>query len=164
MTEKQVALALITHFRRSNYFVECPCCRGEHALNNIDLFYIHDIPTKAKSLIHELRDDLAQRATDLQLWRKNMSKRSEIGARAVNLGFLYEKIAPTLKGFGFNRNDCRSLGDPVDHIIFDGLAETGKVERLIIADVKSGKARLSERQQSIKACLKAKRVKFEVYK
>ena len=35
------------------------------------------------------------------------------GLFSVNLGFVLERIAPSLDGFTFDRNDCRSMFDPL---------------------------------------------------
>jgi predicted Holliday junction resolvase-like endonuclease len=73
----------------------------------------------------------------------------------VNIGFILERIAPAMKAFEFDRNDCRSLFDPIDYIIFSGLTCHGKVDRLIFADIKTGNARLSAHHQRTPRKLKA---------
>ena len=59
-------------------------------------------------------------------------------------------LAPTLDGFTFNKNDCRSMFDPIDYVIFEGLSEKQKVDKILFVDIKSGKARLSAKQKKIK--------------
>jgi predicted Holliday junction resolvase-like endonuclease len=72
-------------------------------------------------------------------------------------------LAPALPGFHLNRNDVRPLGDPIDMIVFEGLSKRGRVERILFADVKSGNARLSVRQRSIRQSIERKRVEFHTY-
>ena len=89
--------------------------------------------------------------------------RIEAAARSVNIGFAVERIAPVLQGFGFDRNDCRSMFDPVDYVIFDGLTRNHRIEKIVFSDIKSGKARLNFRQQQIKQAVVQKKVEFLQY-
>ena len=53
--------------------------------------------------------------------------------------------------------------DPIDYVIFEGLSEKQKVEKIIFMDIKSGKARLSQKQKKIKAAVDNKQVQFKTY-
>ena len=77
---------------------------------------------------------------------------------------MLERIAPSLDGFKFEQNDCRSLFDPIDYVIFEGLTKKGKVDKIIIVDIKSGNARLSGKQRKIKELVNDKKVEFKTYK
>ena len=87
-----------------------------------------------------------------------------MGAKAINLGFLLERLAPTLDGFTFNKNDCRSMFDPIDYVIFEGLSEKQKVDKIVFVDIKTGGARLTPKQRKIKQVVEDKNVGFKTYK
>ena len=54
--------------------------------------------------------------------------------------------------------------DPIDYVIFEGLSEKQKVDKNIFMDIKSGKARLSQKQRKIKEAVDNKKVQFKTYK
>ena len=78
-----------------------------------------------------------QRRAELKQRKINIPLKSQKGSKAVGIGFIYERLAPTLDGFTFNKNDCRYKFDPIDYIIFEGLSEKNRVEKIIIKDIKS---------------------------
>ena len=49
-------------------------------------------------------------------------------------------------------------------IIFEGLSEKQKVDKILFVDIKSGKARLSAKQKKIKTAVEEKQVEFKTYK
>ena len=108
--------------------------------------------------------DQKERRAELKQHKLNIPLRSERTTKAVGIGFIYERLAPTLEGFTFNKNDCRSMFDPIDYVIFEGLSEKKKVDKIIFMDVKSGKARLSAKQRTIKRVVEDKKVQFRTYK
>jgi predicted Holliday junction resolvase-like endonuclease len=87
-----------------------------------------------------------------------------VGAKSINIGFILERLAPAMKSFRFNTNDCRSLFDPIDYVIFEGLSSKGKVERILFADIKTGNARLNDHQKRIRSVIEKKRLLWDVYK
>jgi predicted Holliday junction resolvase-like endonuclease len=62
------------------------------------------------------------------------------GSDNIEVFCILERIAPVLEEFRFNKNDCRSLFDPIDYVIFDGLHKNGKVQKIFFIDIKSGGA------------------------
>jgi predicted Holliday junction resolvase-like endonuclease len=82
----------------------------------------------------------------------------------VNVGFILERLAPTMQGFRFDRNDCRSLFDPIDYVIFEGLSKKGAVSRIIFSDIKTGAAKLSKKQKDIKTLVEKKKIGWDTYK
>ncbi len=111
-----------------------------------------------------MRDNLKEKANNLNQRRAAISKKSEVGARAVNVGFILERLAPSMKTFRFERNDCRSLFDPIDYVVFEGLSQKGVVSKILFADIKTGKAPLADNQKEIKALVEKKQVNWETYK
>jgi predicted Holliday junction resolvase-like endonuclease len=99
---------------------------------------------------------------------KEARNRSIDGSRAVIKGKIAEQLAPVLPNFKYLPSDARFIGDPIDYIIFNGytdLKDNGGAEsnlEVIILDIKTGNASLSEFQQSIARAIKAGRVRFEV--
>ncbi len=65
--------------------------------------------------------------------------------------------------FRFNHNDCRSLFDPIDYVIFEGLSKKGTVDKIFFVDIKTGNARLSSKQKEIKAVINGKKVNFQKF-
>jgi predicted Holliday junction resolvase-like endonuclease len=109
------------------------------------------------------RQELKERKSELRERRKHISQSSEIQARATNIGFILERLAPSLSTFRFECSDCRSLFDPIDYVIFEGLCETGAVSRIIFADVKTGNGKLSSKQREIRHLVNSKKVEFDTY-
>lgn len=87
--------------------------------------------------------------------------KSETGALSTKMGFILERITPLLTSFRFNHNDCRSLFDPIDYVIFDGLTDTGSVKKIFFVDIKTGYARLTSRQKEIKNLISNNKVTFK---
>ena len=71
-----------------------------------------------------------------------MTKTARRTAEAVNLGKIVEKIVPSFASFSYEPGDCRALFEPIDYLVFSGLAKQNQVEALFFVDVKSGNARL----------------------
>jgi predicted Holliday junction resolvase-like endonuclease len=61
----------------------------------------------------------------------------------------------------FSPRDCRALFEPIDYLIFPGLAARRRVDCVIFADVKSGKARLKSMQRDIHRIVDTGRVFFK---
>ncbi len=68
-----------------------------------------------------------------------------------------------MKDFCFEKNDCRSLFDPIDYVIFEGLTQKGKVSKILFVDIKTGKASLSGRQKTIRNLVEDKKVTWDTY-
>ncbi len=89
---------------------------------------------------------------------------------ATRRGQIAEELAPMLPGFPYNPADCKFLGDPIDYVIFDGLAaaRTGDGDlhsiNIVFVDVKSGNANLNKYQRAIRAAVVAGNVTFATAK
>lgn len=98
-------------------------------------------------------------------WReKRLTKAAARAAlersRRVLKGQAAEQLAPLAQEFQYLANDARFLGSPVDYLIFDGLSESGEVE-VVFLEVKSGQARLTEREARVRDAVNAGRVRWE---
>lgn len=157
---KEIIKTLIS----KRFYAECPCCQEPVLLKNAGLFYLDDFSQKGKSLYQEHLEEIEERKRQLKERPKKIAVKSETGARAVNIGYILERIAPSLKAFQFNRNDCRSIFDPIDYIIFENLSNKGRVSRIIFTEIKTGQARLTYRQNEIKQLVEKKKISFKTYR
>jgi hypothetical protein len=86
-------------------------------------------------------------------------------SRAVLKGKIGEQMAPMLPEFRYNPADARFLGSPIDYIIFDGYSEAkdgnGKIHRIVLMDVKTGKAKLSPIEKKVKEAVAAGSIEWE---
>lgn len=98
---------------------------------------------------------LAWRATAVRRIRQDAIRRSQ----AVLAGQVHEQLVPHLPGFEFNPRDARFLGSPVDFVVFDGLA-TGEVTRVVFLEIKTGRSRLSRREQQVREAVRSRRVEW----
>lgn len=98
---------------------------------------------------------------------KEAKKRSNNMQRNVLKGQIGEQFTPFIADFPYNPSDCRFLGEPIDYMIFqnlhacsEGLADIEDVQ-IIIAEVKTGNARLNARQKIIKQAIANGQVSFK---
>ena len=161
-TKKEIRETLKT-LNNSKFHIECPSCFEEINLKNAGLFHLDDFTPEAMEVYKEMIAYQKERRAELKQRRIDIPLKSQKGSKAVGIGFIYERLAPTLDGFTFNKNDCRSMFDPIDYVIFEGLSEKQKVEKIIFMDIKSGKARLSQKQKKIKEAVDNKKVQFKTY-
>jgi predicted Holliday junction resolvase-like endonuclease len=82
-------------------------------------------------------------------------------SRATLVGHVLERLAPFFRRFKHDARDFRSLMNPIDYVIFDGITARGEVERITFAEVKVGTSRPTGRQQSVAEAIKRGRVQFE---
>lgn len=163
MNLKKEGKEVIETLEEDRFFVECPCCGEPILLRDAGLFYFDDFSPEAEELYKERVRELKDREKDLRERRKVIPQVSEVKARAVNIGFILERIAPCMKGFCFERNDCRSLFDPIDYLIFEGLSKKGSVSKILFVDIKTGGATLSKKQKEIRGLIERKKVSWDTY-
>ena len=98
--------------------------------------------------------------------RQDAVKRS----RSVINGQIIEQIAPLLPDFPAKYSEVSFLGRPVDFIGFCGLDnskgenEQCKVDEILFIEIKTGTAKLSEREKAIKQAVDEKRVRYVVWR
>jgi len=103
----------------------------------------------------------------LILTRRNFArenKRRLEQSRAVLKGQAVEQLAPLLPGFPYSLKDARFMGQPVDYLIYSGLAETGQVRELVFCEIKTGQSRLTPVEVSIKEAVESGRIRFETWR
>lgn len=163
MSLAKEANEVIRTLESSRSYAQCPCCEEPILLKDAGLFYLDDFPPHAEQAYQQLLQDLQEQQKVLRARRKTISKTSEVGAKAVNIGFILERIAPSMEEFRFDRNDCRSLFDPIDYVIFEGLSKKGAVTKILFADIKTGGAQLGPRQKEIRNLVERRHVVWDTY-
>jgi predicted Holliday junction resolvase-like endonuclease len=154
---------IIETLHKGNFYADCPCCGSEIPLRKTGLFANDNFSNQALNIYEEQLELIRERKNELKELRDKGATKSGIGAKSINIGFILERIAPTMKRFRFNHNDCRSLFDPIDYIIFEGLTTKGRYDKIFFVDIKTGKARLNMKQREIKGLIGAKKVEFKKY-
>jgi len=95
--------------------------------------------------------------------RRDASDRS----RVVLKGKIAEHMVPLLGDiFKYDPSDARFIGAPIDYLIFDGYTRvkddnSDEPITVILADVKTGGARLNKTERRIKEAVEQGRVKWE---
>jgi len=116
---------LIQFLQSNNFKAESPNCNGKMDLSETALFDAENFTPEAKELLKELKLFNKERKEELKGRSGKMSQKIETTTQSVNIGFILKRLAPALKMFRFDKNDCRSLFDPIDYVIFEGLNKTG---------------------------------------
>lgn len=165
MDSKKEAKRIIQILETSHLYAECPCpdCGGQFLLGDAGLFYLDDFSSEAEKLYQQRIEELKEYEKKIRKMRKKIKQTSQIGAEATNIGFLLERLAPCMKAFPFQRNDCRSLFDPIDYIVFDGLSKGGPINKIVFMDIKTGRPRLTGSQPEIRNLVERKRVIWDTY-
>lgn len=148
-----------------NLYAECP--NGDiFPLHKAIMFYADGpIPPEVQKIIETKKADLKERERSVLERRKKLKQRSETATRTVGIGKIIEKVAPAIKGFKYDRRDCRALFEPIDYIVFDGLtSKNGWVDSLFFVDIKTGKASLNEHQKQIRDAVKSGKVEWDTFK
>ena len=162
-TKKEIKETLDA-LNNGQFHIECPSCDEEIKLSEAGLFHLDNFTPESLDIYKRMVAEQKERRASLKERKLNIPIKSEVGAKAINLGFLLERLAPTLDGFTFNKNDCRSMFDPIDYVIFEGLSEKQTVDKILFVDIKSGGARLTSKQRKIKQVVEDKKVGFNTYK
>ena len=154
---------LINFLQQNGFKANCPTCGEGIQLKDARLFSVDNFNAQAKQLLNEKKEELKIQREAISKKKSSTQQRVETTTNSVNMGFILERLAPVLEHFPFDKNDCRSLFDPIDYVIFEGLQKTGKVQKIFFVDIKSGKAKLKANQKAIKQMIEQKKVVFKNY-
>jgi len=155
MAIRELSLNFLDFIRSQDQIMgRCPLCNGFIRVSEMELFYMPDRKEDVLQVLRDKERELKDRETEI---RADAAKRS----RAALLGSLMEQIGPLLPGFNYDVNDLRALWDPVDFVAFKGIGVNRKVDSITFIDIKTGQARLSTVQKSIKEAVEAGNVRFE---
>ena len=95
-------------------------------------------------------------------------KEKEIKNQALNQqrhvikGKISEQLAPYFPDFPFRASECRFLGSPIDLVVFQGM-DYGRVDNIILVDIKTNNSKLTPLQQSIAYAAQNKKVFWYTY-
>ncbi len=123
--------------------------------------------TELTSLIQSHAAELSEIYLQHQNAINQARQKSVDASRNVIKGQVAEQLAPYLPHFNYLPSDARFIGDPIDYLVIDGYTNlkdgNGSPDDLqvVLIDIKSGKAKLSERQVAIQKTVEAGRVRFE---
>lgn len=148
--------------KQRGLFAGCPSCDAEFPLANAVLFDAtrEQLPRPAVEYLSRRREELIKLRSELRARKLAATMRPRIAAKAVNIGKVVEKIAPSLPGFPVTSSDCRSLLEPIDYVVFRGLSAKGRIDSLVFVDVKTGRGRLSGMQSQVKNLVECGKVKL----
>ncbi|HWB90748.1 MAG TPA: Holliday junction resolvase-like protein [Puia sp.] len=163
MPSKTAHQDIIAALKKGNFFIECPDTRTDVSLKLATIFDRDNFSEEALAYYEEQLAFVKAEKLRLKKMKEAGAIKSEVGAQAINLGFILERLAPTLSSFPFSHHDCRSLFDPIDYVIFEGLSKNGRVDKIIFTDIKTGKARLKPRQREIRQVVEKKKITFKTY-
>jgi predicted Holliday junction resolvase-like endonuclease len=154
---------IIQALRNGNFYAECPNTEEDISLKKAALFDNDNFTDEALEIYQQQLDDIRATKERLKKIKEIGTTKSESGAQYVNIGKILERLAPALGSFRFNHNDCRSLFDPIDYVIFEGLSKSGTVNKIFFIDIKTGNKRLEKRQKEIKDVILNNKVSFKKY-
>lgn len=150
--------------------VECPRCNGEFPIRRGRLFGMYDLyPPTIRKIISERFESADESVAELKKRKRQLSENKKkqparISAAALgsNFGKIAEQILPVFLTFPYKQNECRPLFEPVDYVVFTGLARGGRVQAIRLVDVKTGNAGLSRGQRQIRDRVSEGKVKHKV--
>jgi len=163
MTNESKAKQFIRALETDGVYAECPACEDTIKLKDAGLFYLDSFSDTAREVSSVLKREQRERADELTARRKSICATSEVGAQTVNMGLILERLAPRMASFRFERSDCRSLFDPIDYLIFEGLSTKGVVSKIFFMEIKTGGSSLKPSQKQIRSLVQSKKVSLAVY-
>ena len=93
----------------------------------------------------------------IDLKEKNAKVLSQRKSSEVRLGKIGENMAPFFTDWPYDPNGFRFLGNPIDGIQFND-------DEIVLVEIKTGKARLTNSQKRAKELVKEGKVKFATFR
>lgn len=140
-----------------NTYAQCPDCQAIHRLNEFKIF-------QGKTPPKDLLDQLRLAEEEFESKKKKLIAESIEKSKQVYIGKTLEHLAPTIATWGHKPRDCRFLAEPIDFIAFDGLFEKDEVNQITFIEAKTGNAKQSPREKSIKNAIEKGKVYFEEFR
>lgn len=94
---------------------------------------------------------------------KNIREDAIAKSQAVTMGKVTEHFIPYLPEFGYNPQDARFIGNPIDFVVFDGLSE-GDLRQVVFVEVKTGGSTLNTRERRVRDVVQSGKVNWEQVK
>lgn len=140
-----------------NTYAQCPDCQAIHRLNEFKIF-------QGKKPPKDLLDQLRQAEEEFEEKKRKIIDASIEKSKQVYIGKTLEHLAPVVSSWGHKPRDCRFLAEPIDFIAFDGLFEDNTVSKITFIEAKTGNAKQSPREKSIKNAVEKGEVYFEEFR
>ena len=160
MKEQADISQIISSLKNSDLNAQCPC--GE--VSPLSDFIIYDgtiTPPNDAKKIHELYEIHYNKKVEKLKTRKiSATEGAEKKSLEVGFGKTIEKMVHLLKDFNFPVEDCSFLAEPLDVIVFNGIAENN-VNHITFMEIKTGKATLNKHQRMIRDAVYDHKVKVE---
>ncbi len=83
-----IAKQIIHTLTHERFYVVCPSCQETIRLRDAHLFHLDSFTPEAEKLYEERVAQLREQVKELREERRNISKRSEVGAKSINIGFI----------------------------------------------------------------------------
>lgn len=153
---------IIRELEESNLSAQCPDCGCGFRLSEALIFdALEKFPKAAQQRRKALLSSLRERSEDLSKRHKSAEITAEQKAIDVGLGKILEKVLPAFKGFTIKSSDCRLLYEPIDMIVFHGIARR-KIESITFLEIKSGHSQLNKHQRLVRDAVLEDKVNFRV--
>lgn len=107
--------------------------------------------------------EILKSKTEIQGLIRQASREAVQRSRATLLGRMFERLAPCFRKFAYDPRDMRSICDPFDYVLFDGLTVERQVKEIVFIEVKCGTGRLSNVQRGVVQAVDQRRVHSEVW-
>lgn len=140
-----------------NIYAQCPACNEIHRLNEFKIF-------SGKKPPKDMLDQLRQAEEEFEERKRKIIESSIEKSKQVYIGKTLEHLAPVVSSWGHKPRDCRFLAEPIDFIAFDGLFEDNTVNKITFIEAKTGNAKQSSREKSIKNAVEKGKVYFEEFR
>jgi predicted Holliday junction resolvase-like endonuclease len=110
----------------------------------VDVTYIREEQNRLATADAKLRFEQWLQEKEKEIREDAIAK-----SQAVTMGKVTEHFIPYLPEFGYNPQDARFIGNPIDFVVFDGLSE-GDLRQVVFVEVKTGGSVLSKRERWIR--------------
>jgi predicted Holliday junction resolvase-like endonuclease len=107
--------------------------------------------------------EILKSKTEVQSLIREASKDAVKRSRATLLGRMLERLAPCFHKFAYDPRDMRSICDPYDYVLFNGLTVERRVKDITFIEIKCGMGRETSVQRSLREAVDEKRVFAEVW-
>lgn len=157
---KSIVTDLIKSLQRSKkWLITCPDCCADIPSNRADLCTAENLSKRAEAIKDQRLQELTDIATEIEALKGRKLETLTKQVNSVNAGKLIEKFAPILDGFDCAPLDCHAIYEPIDYIVFHG-HQHGDITNIELIDIKSGGARLTGIQRTIKGAIEEGNLHF----
>jgi len=89
----------------------------------------------------------------MELKKRNIKLVGDKTSLVVKHGLSWEQFVPWMKGYPFDPNNFKFIGNPIDGLSFED-------DNIYFVEIKTGRAKLTSRQRQIRDLVKNKKVKW----